>query len=79
MDTSDVILTSWVLYIKIIKERVARCNRTLVDKSRTISPVGTLLKEAVPVLERKVSIRQIKMLAQYTTYDGGGLQHVRIL
>lgn len=35
---------------EVIEERIARGNRTLVDKGRTVSPVGTLLEEAMPML-----------------------------
>lgn len=47
--------TSLVGHLEVVQERVTRRNGALIDKCRSISPVCTVLEEAMPVLPKTIN------------------------
>ena len=68
-------LTSLVLSVEVVQERVARDDRALVDEGGAISPVGVLLEHAVPVLHNRVLATSTSKQTDEGTYDGGLGKH----
>ena len=48
--------TGLIRNVKVVKERIVRNNRTLIDKGWTVGPICPCLEETMPMLVIQVSV-----------------------